>query len=91
MPETVVKNRDLIALPPGGGRHYAMGKLSAVFKADEDETGNGYAISEWILEAGQQGVGAHKHEANVEIFYVLEGEPEILTGTNWAHTPPVHF
>ncbi len=91
MPGTIAKNRDLIALPPSGGRHYAMGKLSAVFKADEDETGSGYSISEWIIEPGQQGVGAHHHDENDEVFYVLEGEPDVLTGETWGTYAPGSF
>lgn len=82
--EPVTPERKLIALPPEGGRHYRMGRLSAVFKADEEETGAGYSISEWILEPGQVGVGAHQHDGNDEIFYVLEGTPEILTGESWG-------
>lgn len=38
--------RSVIHLSPGGGRRYAMGRLTALFKADEDETGAGYSISE---------------------------------------------
>ena len=73
----------VIELPPGGGRRYEMGKLTALFKADEDETGAAYSVSEWILHPGQTGVGAHMHEANDEIFVVLEGSPEILIGQTW--------
>ena len=36
-----------IFLPPGAGRPYPMGRISAVFKADGDETRGGYSISEW--------------------------------------------
>ena len=74
----------VIHLGPGDGRHYAMGRLSAVFKADEDETAQGYAVSEWHMEPGFEGVGAHSHDANDEVFYVLEGTAEILTGESWA-------
>ena len=76
--------RAVIALAPGGGRRYEMGDLTALFKADEDETGAGYSISEWILAPGQGGVGAHAHAANDEVFYVLEGRPELLVGDAWT-------
>ncbi len=91
MPDTFADKRDLIALEPGGGRRYRMGQLSAVFKADEAETDAAYSISEWILEPGQQGVGAHSHDVNDEIFYVLEGKPEILTGETWGAYAPGSF
>jgi mannose-6-phosphate isomerase-like protein (cupin superfamily) len=61
-----------------------MGKLTALFKADEAETRAAYSVSEWILQPGQGGVGAHKHDANDEIFVVLEGKPEILLGEAWG-------
>lgn len=77
-------SREVIALPPGGGRRYEMGKLTALFKADEAETRAAYSVSEWILQPGQGGVGAHSHADNDEIFVVLEGSPELLVGETWA-------
>lgn len=73
----------VIELPPGGGRRYEMGKLTALFKADEDDTHAAYSVSEWILQPGQEGVGTHSHEENDEVFFVLEGRPEILVGDVW--------
>jgi mannose-6-phosphate isomerase-like protein (cupin superfamily) len=67
-----------------GGRRYEMGKLWAVFKADEAETQERYSVSEWWLHPDTDGPGAHFHEANDEIFYVLEGCPEILVGDEWV-------
>lgn len=72
-----------IILAPGAGRAYAMGKLDAVFKADGAETGDRYAVSEWWLEPDAPGVGAHSHEANEELFYVIAGEVELLVGETW--------
>ena len=46
-----------IFLQPGEGRSYQMGRISAVFKADGDETQSGYSISEWWLEPHTQGPG----------------------------------
>ena len=34
----------VIHLPPGGGRSYALGAITAVFKADEAETGARYSV-----------------------------------------------
>lgn len=76
-------DRDVIQLGPGEGRSYDMGKLQATFKADESETDNAYAASEWHLQPGHTGVGAHSHDANDEIFYVLKGSVEFLIGTEW--------
>jgi mannose-6-phosphate isomerase-like protein (cupin superfamily) len=77
-------SRSPIVLAPGEGRRYAMGSLAAVFKADEAETAAGYAVSEWWMEPGFAGVGAHSHAANDEVFYVLDGAPELLVGDAWT-------
>ena len=57
--------------------------MTAIFKADEEETNNQYAISEWWLEPNSDGPGAHLHEENDEVFYVLEGTTSILIGSDW--------
>ncbi|MDI7863273.1 cupin domain-containing protein [Rhizobiaceae bacterium n13] len=72
---------------PGEGRHYDMGALQAVFKADEREIGGRFSISEWWLEPRHEGPGAHKHDDNDEIFYVLEGVASILIGDQWKQMP----
>lgn len=74
---------EVIILGPDEGRAYPMGKLAAVFKADGAETGDRYAVSEWWMEPGAQSPGAHSHEANEELFYVIEGTMEILVGKTW--------
>jgi mannose-6-phosphate isomerase-like protein (cupin superfamily) len=79
------RRRDVILLQPGEGRHYGLGLLTGVFKADEAETEAAYSVSEWILKPGLSGVGRHSHVANDEVFYVLEGVLDILVGTCWRH------
>lgn len=88
---TEVPNEGIICLPPGAGRRYAMGRLTAVFKADGVETGEHYSASEWHLDPGQPGVGAHRHEANDEIFLVLDGCPDFLLGDSWTACPAGTF
>jgi hypothetical protein len=61
MIDMTVKPAALVLLP-GEGRSYPMGRISAVFKADGDETAKRYSISEWWLEPNTQGPGAHSHE-----------------------------
>ena len=80
-----------IFLPPDGGRVYAMNTMRAVFKADGAETGDRYSVSEWWLDPHQPGPGAHLHEANEEIFYVLEGRPSLLVGERWIDAPKGAF
>jgi mannose-6-phosphate isomerase-like protein (cupin superfamily) len=78
--------RSAIFLSPNEGRSYAMGRISAVFKADGDETQGGYSISEWWLEPNTQGPGAHLHTED-DIFYVIEGTMSILVGDRWIDAP----
>jgi mannose-6-phosphate isomerase-like protein (cupin superfamily) len=77
------KAEDVIFLSPEEGRAYDAGPMHAVFKADGEETGDRYCVSEWWLEAGQPGSGPHSHEANEEIFFVIEGEMSFRVGDEW--------
>ena len=85
------KAEEVIFLPAGAGRSYDAGPMHAVFKADGAETGDRYCVSEWWLEAGQPGPGAHSHEANEELFCVLEGTMSFLVGTEWIEAPRGSF
>ena len=80
-----------IFLPPGGGRSYPMGRISALFKADGEETAGRYSISEWWLEANTRGPGAHSHGEEDCIFYVIEGTMSILVGERWIDAPAGAF
>ena len=80
-----------IVLPPAGGRTYEMGAITAVFKADEDETQQRYSVSEWWLAPHTDGPGAHQHDANDEVFYSLAGTPSVLVGDTWHDAPAGTF
>lgn len=82
--------RQPIVLRPGEGRHYRMGGMAAVFKADEGETDARYAISEWWLEPDTTGPGAHAHPED-DAFYVLEGTMRFLIGDAWIDCPAGSF
>ena len=73
----------VILLAPEAGRTYDLGGMIAVFKADGGETGDRYSVSEWWLEPRTAGPGAHHHDANDEIFYVIEGTPSLRVGNEW--------
>lgn len=40
---------ETLILPEGQGRIYDCGTMTAIFKADENETNENYSISEWWL------------------------------------------
>ena len=55
---------------------------------------NGFHVrlgSEWWLEPNTEGPGAHSHEANDEVFYVLEGTPSVRVGDSWIDAEPGSF
>lgn len=75
--------RSPVVLRAGEGRTYAMGDITAVFKADGAETHGRYSISEWWLEPRTRGPGAHSHDED-DLFFVLEGTMSILVGERWV-------
>ncbi|MEQ8810683.1 MAG: cupin domain-containing protein [Imperialibacter sp.] len=75
---------DPLILTAGQGRVYSCGPMTAIFKADENETSEKYSVSEWWVEPNAEGPGAHSHEENDEVFYVLEGTMSFLVGDKWV-------
>ncbi len=84
MNDSPAASRKPIILAPGEGRAYPMGRISAIFKADEAESASRYAISEWWLEPHTQGPGPHSHPED-DIFYVIEGTMSVLVDAEWTH------
>lgn len=84
-------NRRVLHLHPGGGRSYPCGTMQAVFKADGDESGDRYSVSEWWLDPHSAGVDPHVHEANEEIFYVLRGKVTFRVGDEVIDAPAGSF
>lgn len=83
--------RTALFIEPSAGRHYPIGAISAIFKADGKETGSKYAVSEWWLDAHTSGPGAHTHENEDDVFYVLEGTMTFLLGDTWRDAPRGSF
>ena len=79
MNESGALPRKAVFLGPGEGRSYPMGRIAAVFKADESESESRYSISEWWLEPHTQGPGPHSHPED-DIFYVIEGTMSVPSG-----------
>jgi mannose-6-phosphate isomerase-like protein (cupin superfamily) len=82
--------RSPVVWGPGEGRAYPMGGISAVFKADGAETGNGYSISEWWLDPFTKGPGAHAHPED-DVFYVIAGTMSVLVDTDWIEASTGSF
>jgi len=82
---------DVIFLGPGEGRSYPCGPMQAVFKADGEETNSRYSVSEWWVEPDRVGVGPHSHEANEELFYVLQGTMTFQVADRFMDAPAGSF
>jgi mannose-6-phosphate isomerase-like protein (cupin superfamily) len=76
-----------LILGPGEGRAYELGSMRGVFKADGDETGDRYCVSEWSVEPREKGPGPHHHDENEELFLVTEGTMSFLVGKEWIDAP----
>ncbi len=70
-------------LNPNDGRAYPMGRMSAVFKADGEETNSTLSVSEWWLEANTEGPHIHEHP-EAHLFYVIKGNLAVyIQGKDW--------
>lgn len=83
--------RTPIVLAPGEGRAYPMGRIAALFKADGAETAGRYSISEWWLDAHTAGPGAHAHDTEDDVFFVIEGTMTFRVGDDWIDAPAGSF
>ena len=81
----------VIFLLPGHGRRYDLGPMQSLFMADDDETGGRYSVSVWWVDANMPGPGAHSHESNEELFYVLEGRMTFQVGDQHIDAPQGSF
>lgn len=68
------------------GRRYEMGRMQAVFFADDQETAGRYSISEWWLQPRTTGPGSHAHPED-HIYYVLTGRLSLLIAGARSEAP----
>ena len=79
-----------LVVSPGEGRHYSMGRMSAFFVADGDETDLRMSVSEWWLEPNTVSPDTpHPHSHSEDhVFYVIEGELSVLLNAEWYTAQP---
>ncbi|MBD1877497.1 MULTISPECIES: cupin domain-containing protein [unclassified Coleofasciculus] len=80
-----------IVLAPGEGRHLTIGNSEATFKAVGADTHGNLGLFEFSLEPDGTGAQPHIHRQMEEMFYVLEGEVEILVGDRTVKGQPGAF
>lgn len=74
-----------IIIAPNQGRTYSMGRMSAVFKADLNETNSTVSVSEWWLEPNTEGPHKHSHP-ETHVYYVIDGTLAIyLQNQGWMN------
>lgn len=72
-----------LVVKPNEGRVYSMGRMSAIFKADGNETtNNNLSVSEWWLEPNTEGPHNHEHTED-HLFYVIEGSLSVYLDERW--------
>jgi len=87
---------EAVVLSPGEGRHFTIGPDQVTVKAESASTGGGFSLIEYAMPPGVPGPPPHVHRKIREIWYVLAGDLEFLTGENtvrastgaFLHIPP---
>jgi mannose-6-phosphate isomerase-like protein (cupin superfamily) len=65
--------------------------MRASFLADGAESADRYSVSIWRVAPLSAGPGAHSHEANEELFYVIEGTMTFVVGDQRIDAPTGSF
>ena len=63
----------VVVSPPGEGERLTTGRREVLIKCDIDDL----AVVEWDLDGPFAGPEVHRHEHEVDAFYVIEGELEL--------------
>jgi quercetin dioxygenase-like cupin family protein len=85
LPETETKVP--IIQPPGGGKVVGVLRDQSIFKVLSEETNGAYAILEQKIPAGH-GPPLHVHRHETEIFYILDGQFEVIIDGRTVPAPP---
>jgi mannose-6-phosphate isomerase-like protein (cupin superfamily) len=76
-------------LRPGEGKYVVIGSGSrCTFKVVGADTHGHFGLFEFAMEPGAAGPKPHIHHGIEEIFYVVEGEIELLVGEEKLSTKP---
>lgn len=67
-----------IILQPGEGKSVKIGTSTCTFKVTGKDTHEHFGLFEFTLEPETEGASPHIHKQMTEIFYVLEGEIELV-------------
>lgn len=65
--------------------------MRASFLADGAESDDRYSVSVWRIDPHSPGPGAHSHETNEELFYVIDGTVTFVVGDQRVDAPAGSF
>ncbi len=75
-------------LRPGDGRYVVIGERArCTFKVVGAETGGRFGLFEYVMEPKAEGAAPHVHHELTEIFYVADGEVELVLGATRQVAP----
>jgi quercetin dioxygenase-like cupin family protein len=78
---TLPSNAEPIILRPGEGEYVVIGGNSrCTFKVTGRDTSNHFGLFEFEMEPEAVGARPHTHQHLTEIFYVIDGEVQLLAG-----------
>ncbi|MBA3713282.1 MAG: cupin domain-containing protein [Pyrinomonadaceae bacterium] len=81
-----------LILQPGEGRSVQLGtRTTCTFKVTGKDTHSHFGLFEFNMDPGAEGASAHYHKKLVEMFYVAEGEVELLLEQRKVIAPPGTF
>ncbi|WP_088889995.1 cupin domain-containing protein [Leptolyngbya ohadii] len=69
-----------LILQPGEGKSVQIRRSTCTFKATGKETNGHFGLFEFVMEPGANGASPHIHKELTEMFYVVEGEIELVLG-----------
>ncbi|WP_013334385.1 cupin domain-containing protein [Gloeothece verrucosa] len=67
-----------LILQPGEGPSVQIRTSTCTFKVTGKDTKNHFGLFEFVMEPGTDGASPHIHKQLTEIFYVVEGQVELI-------------
>jgi quercetin dioxygenase-like cupin family protein len=77
-----------LILQPGEGESVKIKTSTCTFKATGKDTKGQFGLFEFVMEPGTEGASPHLHKQLTEMFYVVEGEVELLLNQRKVIAPP---
>ncbi|WP_026730852.1 cupin domain-containing protein [Fischerella sp. PCC 9605] len=67
-----------LILQPGEGESVKIKTNTCTFKVTGKDTNGHFGLFEFVMEPGTEGASPHLHKQLTEMFYVVDGEVELL-------------